>query len=209
MGALVAIVPSCSFMGATGELGFTHVGLTGDVALASATGGVPDSAYQDLGQTMGLGSEVGSPYLRGQLDLGNLVLTGSAFSVSEEGSGTVATTFGPLSAGTAVRSKLDLANAKVSLTHDFGFGPVKISPGLAVDVVDFRLTASEPTFGNEGEIDEFLPLPMLFCRAEGDIGVVAILAEVGYLDVPEVEGAEVALLDLEAMLEWRVLPTVQ
>ena len=137
------------------------------------------------------------------------MLTGSAFSVSEEGSGTLATTFGPLSAGTAVRSKLDLANAKVSLTHDFGFGPVKISPGLAVDVVDFRLTASEPTFGNEGEIDEFLPLPMLFCRAEGDIGVVAILAEVGYLDVPEVEGAEVALLDLEAMLEWRVLPTVQ
>lgn len=158
---------------------------------------------------MGLGSDMGSPYLRGQLDLGSTVLTASGFIVQQAGDGTLAATFGPIASGTAVRTELDFANIKFSAAYDIGLGPVKISPGVGFDLIDFNLSATESTFGNRGEINEFLPLPMLFVRAEGDIGVVGIVGEVGYLDMPEIDGAEIRLLDLEAMLEFRFFPTLQ
>lgn len=203
------LLPACSFVGATAEIGYTQLALTGEVALASATGGVPAGSLQDMGSALGIGSDQGTPYVRGQLDLGNTVLTASVFVLHEEGSGTLARTFGPLAAATAVRSELDLTNAKLTMTYDIGLGPLKVSPGLGLDVLDLSLSATEPVFGNRGEIDELLPLPMLFCRVEGDIGLVALIAEVGFLDMPEIDGAEVTLLDLEAMVEYRLLPTMQ
>ncbi|MCA8977952.1 MAG: hypothetical protein KDC98_24715 [Planctomycetes bacterium] len=206
--SLVLLLSACSFVGATGEVGFTRIGVAGDVALASATGGVQPSSYQGLDTSLGLGSELGSPHVRGQLDLGNTVLTGSAFMLSEDGDGTLAKTFGPLSTGTTVRSRLELTEAKVSITHDFDLGLVKVSPGLGLDALDLRVSARESAFGNEGSIDQLLPLPMLFCRAEGDVGLATVVAEVGYLDMPDLGGARFTLLDLEALLEFNLLPTV-
>ncbi|MCA8951342.1 MAG: hypothetical protein KDE27_17675 [Planctomycetes bacterium] len=208
-GIACALLPGCSFVGATAEIGLVQMTLSGDAALASAQGGVPPSSFQDVDGALGVGSELYSPILRGQLDLGSLVVTGSAFVLDESGSGTLAATFGPIAAGTPVQTEFEFANAKLSLTYDIGLGPVKLSPGLALDVIDFRLAARETTFGNSGQIDELLPLPMLFLRAEGDIGVVAVVGEAGYLDVPEIDGAAVRLLDLEGMVEVRVFPTLQ
>ena len=205
----LAVLPGCSFVGVTGEIGLVQMALRGDAALASATGGVPPSSLQSVRSAMGLGSDLHAPTLRGQLDLGSLVVTASTFLIDEDGDGTLAATFGPIAAGTPVRTEFDFANAKISATYDIGLGPVKVSPGIGVDLLDFGLTATESTFGNRGEIDEFLPAPMLFVRAEGDIGLVGVIGEVGYLDLPEIDGFEVGLLDLEAMVELRVFPTLQ
>ena len=201
----LVVLPGCSFIGATGEVGFIQLAFTGDAALASAKGGVPPGSFQDVSGGLGLGSDMGSPYLRGQIDLGSAVITASGVIVEEEGSGTLARTFGPIAAGTMVRSELDIANIKLGTTFDIGFGPVKISPGIGLDLIDFSLTATESTFGNQGEIDQLLPLPMLFIRAEGDIGIIG---EIGYLDMPEIDGAEIRLLDFAAMLEFRFFPAL-
>jgi len=183
--------------------------IDGDIALASATGGVPASASQDIASAFGLGDDQGSPYLRGQLDLGTLVFTASAFQFSERGQGVLNATFGGLAAATAVATELDFANAKVSGTFDIDLGPVKLSPGLALDVFDFQFKATETTFGNSEQIDEFTPVPMLFVRAEAGVGLVAAVAEVGWLQTPEIDNAELALLDLEAMVELRLAPGFQ
>lgn len=205
----MAALPACSFVGVTAEVGFVQMAFGGDAALASASGGVPPGSMQSLESTMGLGSDLAAPTARAQLDLGAMVVTASGLYLRERGDGNLAATWGPIASGTAVRTELDFTNIKVSVTHDFGLGPLKVSPGIAVDLIDFRLAATESTFGNRGEIDQFLPLPMLFVRAEGDIGLLGLIAEVGYLKVPEIDGAEVALLDAELMLEYRLLPTVQ
>lgn len=207
--AAILTLPACSFVGATAEVGFVAMKLSGDAALASATGGVPPGSLQNVQGDLGLGDDVFAPTLRGQVDLGALVLTGSTFVLDEDSSGTLAATFGPIATGTPVRTEFDFLNTKLSATYDIGLGPVKLSPGLAVDIIDFRLAATETTFGNQGRIDEFLPLPMAFLRAEGDIGIVGVIGEIGYLDIPEVDGAEVRLLDMEAMVEVRILPLVQ
>ena len=207
--SLLAVVPSCAVVGATGELGFTQMSVGGDIALASATGGVPPSAGQDIGSGFGLGDNQGSLYARGQLDLGTLVFTASAFQFSERGQGVLNATFGGLAAETPVATELDFANGKISGVFDFDIGPVVVSPGLALDIFDFRFQATETTFGNSERIDEFMPVPMLFLRAAADAGVVAAVVEVGYLQTPEIDRAEVMLLDLEAMVELRLAPGFQ
>ena len=204
--ACLLAVPSCSVVGATGELGFTQMSVGGDIALASATGGVPASASQDIGSAFGLGGNQGSSYGRGQLDLGTMVLTASAFWFDERGEGVLNATFGGLAAATPVATELEFANGKLSGTFDIELGPVKLSPGLAVDLFDFRFKATETTFGNSEEIDEFMPVPMLFLRAEAEAGVATGAVEVGYLQTPEVGGAELRLLDLEALVEVHVAP---
>lgn len=204
--ALGALSSACSFVGASAQLGYTMATVKGTAALASGKGGVPPNSDQSLDSALGIGDAVGSPYLRGQLDLGTFVLTGSLFSLDESGSGTLQNTWGSLAGGSTVESDLKFTNAKLSGSFDFGLGPIKVSPGLAVDLIDLRLTATETTFGNSAEIDSFLPLPMLFCRAEGDIGIVTAVVEGGYLHLPEIGGNEATLIDLEALLEVRAAP---
>lgn len=206
--AFSALSSGCSFVGATAQLGYTMATVKGDAALASGNGGVPPNSTQNLGSALGVDDASGSPYLRGQVDLGPVVLTGSLFSLDEDGSGTLQNTWGSLAGGSAVSTNLKFTDAKLSAAFDFGLGPVKVSPGLAVDVIDLRLSATESTFGNSAEVDRFLPLPMLFCRGEGDIGIVTAVLEGGYLHVPEIDGNEVTLLDLEALLEVRAAPMV-
>ncbi|MDO8348959.1 MAG: hypothetical protein Q7T30_01895 [Planctomycetota bacterium] len=197
---------SCSMAAATGEIGFTQMEVGGDIALASAAGGVPPSASQDIGSAFGLGERQDSPYARGQVELGTLVFTASAFRFAERGQGVLNATFGGLAKDTAVSTDLEFANCKLSGAFDIDLGPVTLSPGLAVDLFDFRFQATETTFGNSERIDEFLPVPMLFLRAAAEAGILAAAVEVGYLQTPEIDASEVLLLDLEALVELRVAP---
>jgi hypothetical protein len=196
--------PGCTVTSATGELGFTQMSVGGDIALASGTGGVPPGSSQDIGSAFGLGDEQGSPWLRGQVEFGALVLTGSAFHFSERGQGVLDATFGGLAEATPVSTELEFSNCKLSGTYAFDLGPLVLSPGLALDLFDFRFKATETTFGNSEAIDEFMPVPMLFLRAATEVGVVTATVEIGYLQTPEMNHSEVMLLDLEAMVEVRL-----
>lgn len=205
---LPALLGGCSFVGATAQVGFASMSFQGDAALASATGGVPSSSFQDVDEELGVGSMAVGPFLRGQVDLGSLVATGSTTVFEQDGGGTISSTWGPIAAGSQVRTSFEFHNTKLSLTYDIDLGLVKVSPGIGLDVIDFNLTATETTFGNQGQIDELLPLPMALVRAEGGIGIVDFVGEVGILSIPEIDGAEVDLLDIEALVEVSMLPTL-
>lgn len=206
---LAATTSACSIVGVTGQVGYTNMSVGGDMALASGLGGVPASAHQDIGSAFGLGEGQGSPYLRGQIDLGVPVFTASGFQFQEAGSGVLNATFGGLSASTPVNASLEFTNVKLSSTFDFDLGLVKVSPGIALDLFDLRFKATETTLGNSEEINQLVPLPLLFVRAEADLLLCSLVGEVGYLQTPEINRNKGRCLDLEALLEWSVLPMVQ
>jgi hypothetical protein len=202
----LSLLGACAVPSAEIDVGYTMMAVSGDIALSSGTGGVSTGASQDIESAFGLGDDQGSVYVRAQLDLGSPVFTASGFMFSESGQGVLDATFGGISASTPVDTELDFANIKFSMTFDIPIGPVTIAPGLAVDTFDLHFKATETTLGNSEEIDEIVPVPLLFLRAQADLGPVSLVGEGGYIDIPETDGAEGKVLDLEARLDWQVFP---
>lgn len=203
-----AVAAGCSSVGVSGHAGYAFLDVGGGVGLDSAGAGVVE---QGLESNFGVGGTQGSPYLRGQLDAGGTVLTGSAFWLSESGQGQLGDTFGGLPAGNVVVSELELGVAKISAAYDFEFGPVKLAPGVMCDVVaiDFRTTdaVSLPGVGLSESVDETLVVPMPFLRAElatigSPIGAFRAVGELGYLEVSDIGGTGGSFFDFEAMVEY-------
>src|SRR5206468_8641920 len=128
----------------------------------------------------------GSPYVRVQLDLGTPVLTASAFKFEEHGQGHLNAQFGNIAAGTDVDSDIQFTNAKVSLAFDIPLGPLKIAPGIAADVFDLDMHVQDTGGSTTEDLEVIAPVPMAFVRAEGDLGIVSAVGELGYIKIPEI-----------------------
>lgn len=188
-------VPACSVPTVAVQAGFAQLSLDGDIGYVEDTSTA--SIDQDAKSAFGLGDNQGSPYVRGQVDFGMSVLTVSGFSFEDEGQGTLGADFGNLTQGVAVNSTLEMQALKLSYAFDIGFGPVAISPGLAVDYFDLSIEATNGLITERVDLNG--PFPLLFLRATVDFGTVGAFVEAGYLgaDVDDVDGA---LLDIEAQL---------
>lgn len=188
---------ACSSWSGTAEVGYARLAVRGDLAL-SDTG---STSEQSVRSAFGLGDDRGAPYARGQLDVGALVVSGSVMSLHENGEGVLQSGFGGLVAGTPVASDLDVAVGKLAAAFDLRLGPVRVQPGLAMDVFDLDFTVRETVLGNREEIDELLGVPLLFVRGEVAAGDLLATAELGYLDVASA-GDGGRFLDAEARLQW-------
>ncbi|MEO6597687.1 MAG: hypothetical protein ABIP94_23325 [Planctomycetota bacterium] len=205
---LVPLLAACAPIGVTAYAGYTQMALRGDIALTTGSGTTGNGAAaprQDFDSGFGLGDERGSPYLRAQVDFGVPVLTASGFWLRETGAGVLDDAFGGLAGATPVLSDLDLTLGKISCSFDIELGALKVSPGLAVDLFDLRFRVRDLS-GNSEEIDELLALPMLFVRTEGSFGGLGLIGEAGYLEIPNVSGNKARFFDLEAMVDWPILP---
>jgi hypothetical protein len=200
---------ACAPIAWTAQAGYMQLELGGDIALASGTGGTGDAPKQDVGTAFGLGDQRGSPYLRAQADFGSIVLTASGFQFRESGRGQLDASFGGLPAATPVATELKFGCAKLSATFDIDLGPVKVSPGLAMDVFDLEFRAEELSLGNAEVIDEVVGVPMLLLRAEAGIGIVDLVGEVGYLETPRIRSSKGRFLDVELMAECPVSSSVR
>ena len=203
-GVLLLTAAGCAPLRVTAQAGYTQTAVSGEMALESGSSSSSSQASQDIESAFGLGDQQGSPWLRVQADLGVPVLTASGFWLKETGTGVLDENFGGLPTATPVTSDLDLGCGKFSCTFDIELGAVKLSPGLAVDVFDLDFRVTEVSLGNAEEIDEILAVPMLFLRGETTLDVLGFVAEVGYLDSPEIQGNEGKFLDVEAMIECAV-----
>jgi hypothetical protein len=188
---------ACSSWSGTAEVGYAQLAVRGDLAL-SDTG---STSEQSVRSAFGLGDDRGAPYVRGRLDVGPLALSGSVMSLQENGEGVLQSGFGGLVAGTPVASDLDVAIGKLAAAFDLRLGPVRVQPGLAMDVVDLDFTVRETVLGNREEIDELLGIPLLFVRSEVAVGDFLATAELGYLDITSA-GDGGRFLDAEARLQW-------
>lgn len=207
--AALSILSSCFSFGARADVGYTQMAVTGNVAYTTGLSGGTINASQDVESGLGLGDQSGSPYGRVELDFGVPRLQLSAFQFADEGTGTLQANFGNISSGVDVRSKLEFTNVKGSFSFDIDLGPLRVSPGLAVDFFDAHLEVAD-TGGLVSEtIDEPLPLPLLFLGAGADFGILSLDGEVGYLDTPKVQGIEGKVLDAEAMLRLKPMPLLE
>lgn len=202
---VVTMLSGCVPVGFTGQVGYARMKVGGDLALDNGGGSSP-AIEQGVDSAFGLGDSQGSPYFRGQLDLGGPVFSGSIFWLRDEGQGQLQDAFGGLPAGTAVAGRLDLGVAKLSAVYDLDLGPLKVSPGVLFDVFALDFSARELTLGSREEIDDVVFVPMPFVRAEAGLGPVTAVGEVGYLEVSSLGDNEGRFLDFEAMLEIHPLP---
>jgi hypothetical protein len=92
--ALMAL-PACSIPTLEVQAGYAHLSLDGDIGYSN---GNPVAVEQDFESAFGLGDSQGSPYGRAQIDFGVPVLTVSAFSFEDKGSGDLQSNFGNIPA---------------------------------------------------------------------------------------------------------------
>jgi hypothetical protein len=195
--------------------GFASLALDGDIGFTPATtdsenaqrsfgdGGSGTAIRQDIDDALGLGDHGGSPYLRAEVDLGVPVLSLSGLVFEDSGNGVLQQQFGSnLPATTPVSSDFELTNLKAALAFDLGFGPVKISPGLALSYIDLNVGAEDVLGVFREELDLQAPIPLAFLRGSIDLAYVALVAEVGYMEI-DVEDLRAEMLDVEALLEFR------
>jgi hypothetical protein len=192
---------SCTQMHGTAQAGYSQMAIDGRVALSTAGGGA--SIDQDVDSAFGIGDPQGAPYVRAQLDFGTPVLTASAFTFNESGSGTLNANFGSITSGTPVNSDLRFTDAKVSLAFDIPLGPIKIAPGLAADLIYLEMNVRSTLSASSEDLKVFAPVPMGFVRAEADLGVVGLVGEFGYVKNPNIGDVEGTLWDGEVMAELR------
>lgn len=205
--SLLLLLPACFSFGVKGDVGYTSMAISGDMALAPTGGSVGVTIDQDVESALGLGDDSGSPYLRAEFDFGVPVLSVSAFQFSDSGTGTLNGSFGNITAGTQVASDLEFSNVKAALTFDIDLVVVKLSPGIAVDLFDLDLQVQDVAGFAEESVDVVAPVPMLFVRGEaGLLGIVNAVAEVGGLKVPEIDGIEGTFWDAEARIEVAPAP---
>jgi hypothetical protein len=206
---MLAALPACMHVAATAELGYGRFALDGNFGYVS---GSSTSVSQDVKSAFGLGDERDVPYARGELELGNSVITLSGFSFEESGTGTLQQNFGNspvLIAGTPVRSEFELWNVKASYAFEIPIVPgiASVAPGIAVDYIDLNLRVQDVIGIATEEAHLDAPIPLLFVRAKGALGPVSAVADVGYMKL-RVDQVDLELLDAEARLEVRPLPLV-
>jgi hypothetical protein len=195
--------------------GFAGMALDGNVGFAPASsdregrstrsvdGGSAGSVKQGIDDALGLGDLQGTPYLRAEVDLGMPRLSISGLRFRDSGSGVLDQQFGSnLPAATPVSSDFDLTNIKAALTFDLGFGPVTLSPGIALSYLDLKVGAEDVLGVFREELDLTAPVPLPMIRGEVDLSVASLIAEIGYIDI-DYDSVRAKMLDLEVLLEIR------
>lgn len=196
------LLSACSGFGAKAYVGIFQGDLEGDIALDTSAGGIPLGSIQaDIQDDLGVRDSDESIYLRAEAYAAFARVTVSAFQYESSGDGTLAVTFGDITAGADVHTDIEFKNLKVALTFDLiNIGPLRISPGVAIDIFDINTTVSSvsPIVISEN-VDVLAPVPMVYLQGELDLGYVAANLDVGYMSI-DLQDADGTFLDIEAML---------
>ncbi|MBX3462763.1 MAG: hypothetical protein KF830_06305 [Planctomycetes bacterium] len=203
--ALLAALPSCYQFQVSAQAAYAQLSVDGNFGYQNGTGTV--AVEQSVESALGLGDDRGSPYGRIVVDTGVPVFSVSGFLFDETGDGLLTADFGDLTAGTAVRSDLELWNAKAALAFQIELGPVSVAPGLAANYVDLDLTVQDVFGAVRERVQLSGPLPMLFLRAQVELGMFAAIVEGAYSDL-DLDDVDAKLLDLEALVEARLGSTL-
>lgn len=190
------------------DAGYTQLSVSGDVALATGTGGVGNAVEQDIRSGFGLGDDVGSPFLRAAADFDGPTASASGFLFHEQGAGVLDANFGGLLSATPVTSELEFGSAKLTAAWRFDLGPVSIAPGLAFDVFDFDFRANDQA-GNAEIIDELVAVPLVMLRGEATLGSFFAAAEAGYIEASTGSAGTSSFFDAEGTLGWSPTPTTR
>ena len=181
---------SCTVPYARVYAGYTKMGPSGDVALAPTSGTSNLGALGiDVESDLGL-DEAGSPYARVDMGLGSFGLTVSAFTYHKVSSGTITKQFGNITAGTPVRSDLDLTDVKAAVIWNAldiplpALGSVRVGPGFGVNFIDLNLDVQTTSgVAAADNVDVVAPIPMAFLQADVELGPFGMTVDGGGMSV--------------------------
>lgn len=197
------LLGSCTSFRARAYGAYFQPDIAGEAGLANTPGG-PAIPTLDVDDSLQFDTD-SAPYVRGELGLGVAAITISSFHYGSRGVGTLAADFGVLSATDQVRSEIDFLNIKTALHFDIiDVGPLRISPGFAVDYMDVDMTISDINSSTLERLEVQVPAPMGYVQAELDFGWVAAIVDAGAMRVnmDEVDGD---YFDVEGMLRFNVM----
>lgn len=201
----VLTLAGCSAPAAKLQAGYTQMNLSGDIALTAGIGGVPlQTILNDVEDDLQLGDDSGSPYVRVDVELFPVRIFGSGFRFEESGTGQLEASFGDITAGTTVTSRIEFTNLKAGVLLDFvDVDAFWLSGGIGVDLFDLQFQVDDTSSIVEEDIDEFAPIPAVFAQTGVDLDYVELMGEVGWMSV-ELDDFEGEILDLEFMAEFRL-----
>ena len=107
--------------------------------------------------------------------------------------------------GSTVETDIEIMNFKGAVTFDIvDVGPLRLSPGVGVDLFDIDMTinATAPVVASE-RVEILTPVPMLFLQTELDFGLVGATLDTGWmsLDLGDVKGT---WIDIEGLANFNV-----
>lgn len=176
--------------------------IDGHVGLTSST--VTDVDTIDLHSSLDLGQTRYVPYVRADLQSGSFDLSANAFKTTQHGEGVVTADFGNITAGSTVKSKLDLTIAQGRLVYDVVESDhVRAGLGLAVDWFDLSLVEREQTFGLTESIDLRDPVPLVAARLAVNLPVVPLRVDVDAAAMKaHVKDVDGTIVDADALLRY-------
>jgi len=184
--------------------------LRGDAALEDSGGG----SNQDVGLRTDLDLDDVDvvPEVRIAANALGLNLAANAFRTEQSGTGTLGADFGDLSVGTDVDSRLDLTAIHGALTLDIvNVSFLRLAPGIGVDYFDLELDVDEIGGALDSEriqLDGPVPLVVVQAEAFPPFLPLELLVEAGGIG-GEFGDFEGLLLDVEALLRWEVVDSVE
>ncbi len=201
----LAILASCSGFGIDVDAGYTSLELDGDIGLNPTVGGVNlDTVRADVQSDLGLSDKMKSAYGRIEAAAGIASFTFSGFDIDQDGTGQLTVQFGDIPLNTPVRTSIAMKNLKGAVHFDvINFGPVRLSPGIGVDLFDLNIDVQSvlvPTLRES--VDALAPIPMLFLQGEVDLGYLDFTADVGGMKI-NLQDGNGTFFDVEAILRVR------
>jgi hypothetical protein len=205
--SLLQLFAGCTAYDLRAYAGYQSTELSGTVGLAPTSGPVTIDAI-DVEQALGLTDAAEDVYLRGEAALLSLRVTGSMFRYEQSGTGTLNARFGDLTVGTPVATDAELMSAKGAVSWDLNLGPLRLSPGVAVNYMDLETTVRATSINAFETVDVDGPIPLLFGQAEVELGPVAATLDVGWIEA-DVEDVDGTMLDIEALLRFTPFPHLE
>lgn len=210
--ALLCLLPclfgSCVLPMLSGRVltGYMNITPRGDIGLEDSSGSQSvDTIKIDVADELNL-EDAGSPFLRGEVDLGNFRLMASGFHYDDTAASVLSKPFGDIPASSSVISKLTITNLKGAVTYRLPIPIVDVSLGVCLDYFDLDLdvTATAPVVAFE-RLEVRAPVPMLYARASTDVGMFSASVDVGWLSLDLGDGKG-NFFDLDAMVGLQPAP---
>jgi hypothetical protein len=207
---LLSVLCACGSFDVRAYAGYTATELDGKIGLSPSGNTLPPSQLRaDVQRDLGLDDTSGSVLLRAEASFALPRVTASYFRHEQSGGGTLSSNFGDLVVGTQVRTDTDLSVTKLALTFDILNLPMfRLSPGIAVDMLDMTTTVRATNFNAFEQIDVFAPVPMPFLQSELLLGPIAATLDAGAIDI-DIGDADGTYIDIDAMVRYRVAGNIE
>lgn len=201
--------PACETYGFNIDAALVRMTLDGDIALGPSGGGPADlsSIDNDIDDSLGLDDEERTPSIGVDFWYEKMSISMSTLWYGQDSSGILDQDYGNIPQGSPVSTSADIIQFKAAVYYDLiDEGPFRLSPGIGMEYMDLDFSA---TFGGlTDSLDVGIPMPMLFLRAEGDIGPITASMEVGGFSA-DLLGIDATLVDLDFKLRLNPIPLVE